>query len=168
MNQQRTVLDALLEQLAAQGQYNANEVEGPAAILWPDPERQFEALAPRLRQELPHFLTLGPYSPGERTGPAIWIRCMLERTLPEADWPEDAVPIVYLPGVSRRDLRASDECPKELQPLVYLQYAGTVWSQVSHRTDRWPSWYDTGGLGLDRRMTTTREAVLRALVAGGP
>ncbi|MDI9586053.1 MAG: BREX-1 system phosphatase PglZ type B [Acidobacteriota bacterium] len=167
MNQQRTVLDALLEQLAAQGQYNANEVEGPAAILWPDPERQFEALAPRLRQELPHFLTLGPYSPGERTGPAIWIRCMLERTLPEADWPEDAVPIVYLPGVSRRDLRASDECPKELQPLVDLQYAGTVWSQVSHRDWTVMAFLvsDTGGLGLDvAKDDDTREAVLRALV----
>jgi hypothetical protein len=80
--------------------------DSPAAILWPDKERQWEAIAPLLRDVLPQFLVLGDYEPTTRQGPAIWLKCMIARTLPEADWPEDAVPVIYLPGVSRQELRA--------------------------------------------------------------
>ena len=34
-----------------------------------------------------------------RTGPAIWIRCLVDRTLDEPALPGDRAPIVYLPGV---------------------------------------------------------------------
>ena len=88
--------------------------------LWTDKERQWESLTPRLRAALPHFLTLGSYIPGERTGPAIWVKCMIERALLEANWSADAVPVFYLPGVSRHELRAVEECPRDLQPLAEL------------------------------------------------
>jgi len=42
---------------------------------------------PVLRERLPHLLTLGPYAANCKTGPAIWLRCMIARTLPEANWP---------------------------------------------------------------------------------
>jgi hypothetical protein len=70
------VLDSLVAALEKAGEYNAQDQTPPAVILWTDKERQWEPLAPRLREALPQFLTLGPYAPGERTGPAIWIKCM--------------------------------------------------------------------------------------------
>src|SRR3989442_1285468 len=116
-----TVLFELLRALEHAGEYNAQDQSAPAAILWTDKDRQWEPLAPRLREALPQFLILGPYAPGERTGPAIWIRCMIERTLSEANWSESAIPILYLPGVSRQEIRAVEECPRELLPLAELR-----------------------------------------------
>jgi hypothetical protein len=70
-----------------------------------------------------------PNNPAACQGPALWLKCMIARTLPEANWPEDAVPVICLPGVSRQELRAVDTCPKPLQPLAELQYRGVFWSQ---------------------------------------
>ncbi|NJM00535.1 MAG: BREX-1 system phosphatase PglZ type B, partial [Synechococcaceae cyanobacterium SM2_3_2] len=128
-----TVREALLEALANTAAYNQNHQVPPAAVIWPDKEKQWVHLAPLLRASLPHFLTLGDYDPDHRTGPAIWIKCMLAHTLPEADWPKTTIPILYLPGVSRQDLRAVDACPKPLQPLAELQYRGIFWSQQNGR-----------------------------------
>lgn len=71
-------------------------------------ENQWQPVADRLREMIPELLVLGDHAPAERRGPAIWIKCMLARTLEEADWPTTAVPIIYLPGVSRADLRHRD------------------------------------------------------------
>ncbi|NBC14742.1 MAG: hypothetical protein GVY09_15690 [Gammaproteobacteria bacterium] len=108
-------------------------------------------LARRLRELLPHLLVLGDYAPAERRGPACRLKCMLARTLEAADWPADAVPVVYLPGVSRADLRAIESCPLPLQPLAELQYRGVFRSQVNGR-DWTPYAFlasRRGGLGLE-------------------
>lgn len=120
-------VDAIIESLKAAAVYNRDDVEPPAAILWPDEKREWECLVPRLRMVLPQFLVLGPYNKTNRTGPAIWLRCVLGRRIPEVDLPL-IVPIVYLPGVSRLSLRATEECPPELKPLAELQYRGVFWS----------------------------------------
>ena len=112
----QTVLEAILASLQAAGAYNQNDQVAPAAILWTDKDQQWEPLVPRLHQLLQ--LTLGAYDPASRTGPAIWLKCMLARALSEADWPADDVPILYLPDVGRQELRAVEECPKSLQPLA--------------------------------------------------
>ena len=161
-----TVLDELLLALERAATYNLNDQVAPDAILWTDKERQWEPLAPRLRETLPRFLTLGPYNPEEHTGPAIWLRCMIARTLPGADWSKDTVPILYLPGVRRHELRAVEECPRELQPLAELQYRG-VWFTHENTKD-WTVYAfltsKRGGLGLDIAATNgTREAILNAL-----
>lgn len=127
------VLEHLLDALSKATEFNQNVQVAPAAILWPDKEKQWLSLSSELRKLLPQFLTLGEYKPKEKTGPAIWLKCMIARTLPEADWPEEAVPIIYLPDVSRQELRAVESCPKQLQPLAELQYRGTFWSQASGR-----------------------------------
>jgi hypothetical protein len=57
----------------------------------------------------------------------------VDRALPDANPPEGVVPIFYLPGVSRQDLRAGEDCPRHLQPLVELQYRGRVWHQRNGR-----------------------------------
>jgi len=164
--QEGTVLFELLKALNRTAAYNPNDQVAPAAVLWTDKDRQWEPLATRLREALPQFLTLGPYNPEEKIGPAIWLKCMIARTLPEADWPEDTVPILYLPGVSRHELRAVEDCPRELQPLAELQYRGVWFTQEN--TKDWTVYAfltsKHGGLGLEVAPTNgTREAILNAL-----
>ena len=42
-------------------------------------------------------------------------------------------PIVYLPGVSRSELRAADSCPPELAPIAELQYRSQWFSHPNNR-----------------------------------
>lgn len=123
-----TVLQALITSIASAAAYNQNAQTPPEVILWTDKAQQWLPIAPLLRSQLPHFLTWGEYDPEARTGSAIWIKCMIAKTLPEATWSDDTIPILYLPGVSRSDLRP-EACRSLLQPLVELQYRGTYWIQ---------------------------------------
>ncbi len=162
----RTVFDAILASLAKASDYNRNDMDAPAVVLWTDKDRQWEPLADRLREALPHFLTLGDYDRASKTGPAIWLRCMIGGTLPEADWPKETTPILYLPGVSRQELRAVEDCAAHLQPLAALQYLGVFWTQ--HSAKDWTILAflqtDKGGLGLEvAHDAATQEAMKRAL-----
>lgn len=162
-----TVMDVLLASLERAGSFNQNVTVAPAVILWTDKDRGWLALAPLLRNVLPQFLTLGSYDPAARTGPAIWLKCMLARTLPEADWPPEAIPILYLPGVSRQELRAVENCSKPLQPLAELQYRGVFWSHINARDWSVLAFLKSqeGGLGLDvAQDDDTRKAIGRALL----
>lgn len=162
-----TVLDAIIQSLSRAGEYNRDDQVAPAVILWPDKERQWEPGLPVLRERLPHLLTLGPYAANCKTGPAIWLRCMISRALPEANWSEKTIPILYLPGVSRQELRAVAECPAPLMPLAELQYRGVFWSQVNHKDWTVLAFLQSadGGLGLDvARDNATLEAMRTALV----
>jgi hypothetical protein len=60
------------------------------------------------------------------------------------------VPIIYLPGVSRATLRATEECPHELKPLAELQYRGVIWSQANSKDWTIAAYLQTekGGLQL--------------------
>lgn len=137
----------------------------PVALLWTDADRQWAELLPRLRTVLPHVFTLGAYDPASRTGPAIWLRCVIERVLPEITLPEGVVPILYLPGVARQTLRMGKECPRELQPLIELLYRGRVWHQRNGRDWTVDAFLiSEDGLGLDvAQDARTREAALRSL-----
>ena len=46
----------------------------------------------------------------------------------EVDLPV-GVPIIWMPGVSKSDIRSVEECPVLLQPLLELQFRGTLWTQ---------------------------------------
>ena len=85
--------------------------------------------SPGSRLALPHSWPSAPTTRAARTGPAIWLRCVLAGKIPDVALPPDTVPIIYLPGVSRATLRATEECPPELKPLAELQYRGVFWSQ---------------------------------------
>jgi hypothetical protein len=136
----------------------------PVAIVWTDATGEWSSLAPLLRVLMPEFFTYGEYLPAERSGPAIWLKCIVDRTLPDAPAP-GKVPVLYLPYVSRQTLRAAADCPPQLAPLIELQYRGRVWHQSNGR-----DWtvlaflMSAEGLGLeiaqDRR---TEEAIGRAL-----
>src|SRR3989337_2725753 len=72
-------------------------VEAPAALLWTDADSQWLPIIPALRAEMKYVYTLGPYEPAENKGPAIWLRCIVDRTLPDVAPPVGAVSVIYLP-----------------------------------------------------------------------
>lgn len=123
-----TLCEAVEQALHAAARYNKGVEEPPVAILWTDADGQWMPVVQKLRTRLPQLLTLGDYKPEELCGPAIWIKCVLARTI-EAGITKGLMPIVYLPNVSRQVLRAAADCPLLLQPMVELQYRGTVWTQ---------------------------------------
>lgn len=164
MKEVRSLLDALKQSLAA----STRAAEGtaqPVALLWTDAEGQWLPLADTLRAALPNFYTLGRFDRDARMGPAIWLKCIVDRTVPEAP-PTSETPVLYLPRVNRQDLRAAGDCPPSLQPLIELQYRGRAWYQPKSGNDWTVRSFLVAeeGLGLDvagdRR---TEEAFLRAL-----
>jgi hypothetical protein len=125
------VIEHLIKAVQHAAIFNPDVEVRPSCILWPDKERQWEAVIPRIQSELAELLVLGDYLPERRMGPAIWLRCAIAGNAPEVTLPVDRVPVFYLPGVSRQDLRAVEDCPDLLKPLAELQYRGVIWSQVN-------------------------------------
>lgn len=127
-----TLMDSVIKGLDASTRSASSEV-APTAVLWTDSKSEWLPLLEQLKARLPQLLVLGEYAPDTRTGPAIWLKCAMHGVLPEVDFPNGKTPILYLPGVSRQELRAGTQCPWELQPLVELLYRGTVWAQKNGR-----------------------------------
>ncbi len=151
-----TLLEAVRASLVHAARYNPGDVVAPAAVLWTDADGQWEPVVEQLRGLMPELLTLGEHNADTRTGPAIWLRTVIEpavraETFPDLAWPADAAPVIYMPGVSRQTLRAVEECPDALKPMVELQYRGAVWCQKNSKdwTVRAFLVSDDGGLGLD-------------------
>jgi len=154
------ILDGLIKAVRDAAVFNPEVQVAPVCILWPDRDRQWEAVIPRLQNDLsacdaqagmPELLVLGDYDPERKTGPAIWLRCVIARKVDDIPFSEDITPILYLPGVSRQDLRAVEICPESLKPLAELQYLGVIWSQVNGKDWTILAFLksDQGGLGLD-------------------
>lgn len=196
------VVHHLIRAIRSAAVFNPEVQVAPACILWPDHDRQWEAVIPRLQQEMPELFVLGEYAPEKRTGPGIWLRCVIAGTVgieplmnvDGREWGQGGVglqsasesqalfggastkesthgkdnrdttqtnihvhsrpftvPILYLPGVSRQDLRAVESCPEHLKPLAELQYRGVIWSQINAKDWTILAWLksDQGGLGLD-------------------
>ena len=164
-----TVIEALAASLEAASAGNPDDAEPPAAVLWTDRDARWRPVVPRLRALLPQLLALGEYDPAERTGPAIWLRCVIDRALEPPGFPPDATPVVYLPGAGRQELGTADACPDHLKPLVELQYRGACWTQRNGRdwtVEAFLTSRDGGGLGLDvARDAATRQSMQRALTA---
>ena len=163
------VIEYLLKTIRNAAVFNPEIQVPPACVLWPDRDRQWESIIPRIQLELPELFVLGNYEVENRTGPAIWLRCILageisieEEGLSGSGVKEkqtcyrtaEGIPIFYLPGVSRQDLRAVESCPDALKPLAELQYRGVIWSQINGKDWTILSFLksDQGGLGLDVAM----------------
>lgn len=153
------ILERLVTAIRNASAYNPDVQVAPACILWPDSDSQWEAIIPRLQNELPELFVLGEYNPEKRTGPAIWLRCVIAEKTGDMELPVDTVPILYLPGVSRQDLRAVESCPDFLKPLAELQYRGVIWSQINAKDWTILAFLksDQGGLNLD--VTQDRASV---------
>lgn len=157
------VLEELAEALTGSAGKHGGEEVAPYAVLWTDKEELWKPAASKLQPHVPALLAYGPFDPAAKTGPAIWIRCMLAGTL---DWHAEGVPVVYLPGIGRQELHNAEECPKPLQPLVELQYRGTVWAQPNGKD--WTPAAFLASLGLDvssdeATKSAIKERLLRLL-----
>ena len=160
------IIELLIQSIRSAARYNPEVQTAPACILWPDHNRQWEAVIPRLQEELPELVILGNYCQEKRTGPAIWLRCLVARKIDEVKLPAGRLLIIYLPGISRQDLRATESCPDHTKPLAELQYRGAIWSQINSKD--WTILMflrsDQGGLGLDvAQDNETKNAIQIAL-----
>lgn len=157
----------LAEALQAAAKVNRNLMTAPAAVLWPDPDHQWQKVVPSLRNTVQGLLTLGDFEPDASCGPSVWLKTVVGGALPLLK--PGVVPVIYLPGVSKADLRAIESCPRDLQPLAELQYRGTFWSQVNGKDWTVNAFLTskTGGLGLDvAQDKATQEALAQALSVG--
>lgn len=158
---------ALVTAVQAAAKGNSHTAAPAAAILWPDKEGQWLTAIPPLKKLMASLFVLGPYDPEQRSGPAIWLKCAIAGLIPEIQFEE--VPVIYLPGVSRAELRAIESCPRDLQPLAELQYRGVFWSQANAKDWTVSAFLvsNNGGLGLDvAQDKATQEALGQALEAG--
>jgi len=159
-----TLIDALQASFTA-ALRTPDGVGAPAALLWTDADGQWKPLLPTLQKALSQLFSLGPYAPDDRQGPVIWLKCIVDRTLPDVVPKEGVVPILDLPNVGRQDLRAAGDCDPMLQPLIELQYRGVVWHQRNGRDWTVEAFLTSDdALALDiARDSRTRDAMLRAL-----
>ncbi|KGQ42164.1 BREX-1 system phosphatase PglZ type B [Gallibacterium anatis] len=160
------ILNHFINTLQKAAVFNPDIQSAPACILWTDKERQWESIIPLLQTKLPELMVLGDYAPEKRTGPAIWLRCVLARQIEGIDFPVDTPTIFYLPNVSRQDLRAVDACPDALKPLAELQYRGVIWSQLNAKDWTVLAYLksEQGGLGLNvAKDNDSKKSMLLAL-----
>jgi hypothetical protein len=115
-----TALEALTFALDDALAYDPNVSAKPIALLWPDKERQWESLV-RLLQSQRRVVAYGEFDSVRWTGPAYWLRCVIASTV-AVDGAPDGTPVVYLPGVSRDDLRNAGALMPELASLAALQH----------------------------------------------
>ena len=145
--------------------FDAGDQVAPCAVLWPDPDRQWEAIVSALQTMIPELFVLGAYAADKRTGPALWLRCIDARVV-EGSPAVGTTPMFYLPGISREKLRAAEDCPQELSPLVELLNRGVAWLHVNGK--EWTPYAflvsKHGGLGLDvAKDQATLDALAGAL-----
>jgi len=157
-----TVLDRVALALDGAASNDGNVYQAAVAVLWPDKGRQWEGLIERLRTHR-RVLTLGSHAPDAGQGPAYWLRCVVAGTL-EVDGPE-GLPILYLPGVSRDDVRSVASDDATLAPLVALQHRSQWFTQANGKdwTIRALFANKDRGLGLS---VAGDEATASALVGG--
>jgi len=108
----QSLVKALRSAVAAASQHG-----GASSTIWLD--RNYEWL-----------YLFGDYDPSGRRGPALWLACVEARVL-AVDGPPDRIPLFYLPGISREELRGPENLPTELQPLAAMRFQGAEWVQAS-------------------------------------
>jgi PglZ domain len=165
---EKSVLASIRDSLDAVSLVNQSIQLRPMVILWTDAESVWLPSISALRAAIPRLLTLGELDTSTLTGPAIWIKCAIAGVLPEVTF-GDGTPIIYLPGVSRADLRAIESCARDLQPLAELQYRGVFWSQANGKDWTLNAFLSSknGGLSIDvGKDQNTQDSLSRALVAG--
>ena len=146
-----TVLDALEQALDKAGTYNSSDVAPPVCLLWPDGSGEWRAAAQALRQRR-SVLTLGANDPATQTGPAVWIRTVV-------DLGDGSLPVVYLPGISHDQLREERE-PDQLAPLVDLQYRGAVFERRDRSDWTVASFLNRQGDGLGVEVASSARPVV--------
>jgi hypothetical protein len=161
-----SIYDKVIQALKQAESHNSSVMVRPEVILWPDPENQWCEVMEILQQSIPHLLIYGSYAPEKKQGPAIWLKCMIARVLPEAIWDAEAIPIIYLPGVAKSDLRNVENAVFNFQPLLEYQYTGTLFIQENGREWSILAFVENPNLGLGLKVTkdnATKEALKKTL-----
>lgn len=164
MNQ--TIYDKVIQALKQAQNHNSHLMVRPEVILWPDAENQWVDIIALLQNDLPQLLVYGTYEPTARTGPAIWIKCMLAKVLPEADWGIDVIPIIYLPGISKADLRNIENAVFNFQPLIEYQYTGALFLQENGKEWSVLAFLENSSIGLGLKVSkdaATKDALRKTL-----
>jgi len=157
-----TLLNALVAAIRAAADFNQHEMVPPAAILWTDPAREWESVMSALRNVMPEFLTLGNYDAAARTGPAIWCKAVVsDAAAYGVEIPANVVPVVYMPGIAKEQVRGVDGCPTELKSIVELQYRGVLWTQVNGRDWTVRAFLSSADGGLSMRVARDNETSIQ-------
>ncbi len=162
----QSIYDKVISALRQSENHNSSVMVKPEVILWPDPEKQWEEVIPVLQEDLPQLLVYGSYNPDKKQGPAIWLKCMIAKTLPGANWGENSIPIIYLPGVSKNDLRNVEHAIFNFQPLLEYQYTGTLFMQENGREWTIQAFVENPVLGLGVKLAhdnATKDALKKTL-----
>ncbi|MGA2408512.1 MAG: BREX-1 system phosphatase PglZ type B [Bacteroidales bacterium] len=161
-----SIFDKLVQSLKQAAQHNSDIMVKPEVILWPDPERQWKPVIPLIQKANPAMMIFGPYQPDTKQGPAIWIKCMVAGLMPHESRPKGAIPIVYLPGISKNDLKNIHNVGLDLQPLIEYQYTGTMFTQTNGREWTVMAFLQNReeGMGLNiAQDLATKSSILKAL-----
>ena len=161
-----TVINQWVETVRQASVYNPNTQIEPAVVLWTDKECQWQPVIDRIQAFIPELLVFGDLDVETKTGPAIWLKCVIAKTIDSVAIPDDQIPVIYLPGVSRSELRDVVNCPDGLKPLAELQYRGALCSQYNGKDWTVNAFLTSGssGLGLDvAQDKSTQDAMLMAL-----
>lgn len=164
----KSIYDKVLSALKEAENHNSHVMIKPEVILWPDPESQWVEIMDLLKESIAHLFTYGPYAPEKKQGPAIWLKCMMAKMLPEANWTANDTPIIYLPGVAKADLRNVENAVFNFQPLLEYQYTGTLFIQENGREWSILAFIENPTYGLGVRVAkdiATKEALKKALPA---
>lgn len=159
-----TFIEILVKGIKSLSRHDSDEETAPSVIIWIDPSREWETILPLIRHHLP-VLTLGPWVKDERTGPAIWIRCMLARVMPDRIAP-NTVPVIYLPGIAAELLIDPNLRTKALEPLSELIFTGKFWQCPNGNCWSVEGFFHDKevGVGIGTRDDDyTRSAMLKAL-----
>ena len=161
-----TVINQWVEAVRQASVYNPNTQVEPAVVLWTDKERQWQSVINKIQAFVPELIVFGDLDVETKTGPAIWLKCVIAKTIDCVVIPEEQIPVIYLPGISRSELRDVVNCPDELKPLAELQYRGALYSQYNGKDWTVNSFLtsDISGLSLDvAQDKSTQDAMLMAL-----
>lgn len=161
-----SIYDKVILALKQAENHNSNLMTKPEVILWPDPEYQWADVIPVLQESLDNLFVYGTYEPQNKQGPAIWLKCMIAKTIPEAIWSSETIPVIYLPGISKNELKNVEEVGFQLQSLVEYQYTGTIFTQENGKEWTVLSFIENpiNGLGLKiNKDNATKDAIKKAL-----
>ncbi len=91
---------------------------------------------------------------------------MVNRTLPEAAWDPSLTPVIYLPRISKNDLKKLSEADPAIAPLMEYQYTGTLWTHRNGKEWTVNAFLQNKEEGLGLRIdqdNATRDAGIKAL-----
>jgi len=109
-------------------EYAQKDVVAPLSVFWFDKTGEWQPVIDRLKKRFTIY-TYGSYNKETLTGPAIYIRTSV---MHHEDNSRN-IPILYLPGYSREELRDPTTVPGELKPLMGLYHRSVSWTSKTKK-----------------------------------